>query len=164
MNAMKPSFLLVVGSKFHLTGSSYSPSNGRIPNLTVERVSVMLLLFWRCIFYLNKIYTVCPWVQYITGSIKKITILYLVICKMLVLIYRLVQPTLLVKLITIPSISNPTAALVSTVCNWTINSIRTILIEMISILPKMIYTMPTISPLSKPSVSFPLCWYFPRLV
>ena len=79
--------------------------------------------------------------------------LYLVISKMLVLNYRLVQPTLLVKLITIPSISNPAAALVSTLRNWTINSIRTILIEIISTLPKMIYTTPTILPSIK-AISF----------
>ena len=56
------------------------------------------------------------------------------IFKMLVLISTSVQPTPLVKLITIPKVSNPAAALVSTVSNWTINSVRTV--EIISIIPK----------------------------
>ena len=80
----------------------------------------------------------------------------MVISKMLVLISTYFQPTPLVKLITIPSISNPAAALVSIVPNWTINSIRTILKETTSIISKRIYTMPTIISSIKTISSIPL--------
>ena len=62
----------------------------------------------------------------------------------MVLISTSGQPTPLIKLITIPNVSNHATALVFTVLNWTINSIWTILIEIISIIPKVIYTMPII--------------------
>ena len=63
---------------------------------------------------------------------------------MLVLISTSVQLTPLVELITIPRGTNPTPAVVSIVFNRIISSIWTILIEIISIIPKVIYTMPTI--------------------
>ena len=77
----------------------------------------------------------------------------MVIFKMLVLISTSVQPTPLVKLITIPKVSNPAAALVSTVSNRTINSIWTV--EIISIILKMIYIMPIVTSSIKTISSIP---------
>ena len=77
----------------------------------------------------------------------------MVIFKMLVLISTSVHSTPLVKLITIPKVSNPVAALVSIVSNWTINSIWTV--EIISIILKMIYIKPIVTSSIKTISSIP---------
>ena len=78
----------------------------------------------------------------------------MVIFKMLVLISTYIQPTPLVR--SIGNVLNQVAALVPTVPNWTINSIQTILIKIISILAKMIYNISTIISISKLATLFPL--------